>query len=242
MKVRVVILAAVLTTLAAAQQRQQQPAIPNDTIYVGADGKFESIPDTALIQFSISAQERTTAEAYDRASRAAEQIRNVLRSNKIDPKSAEMGFYSVEPVYDHRNPKRRLVGYRVNSSVQLKLKDFAKIGTIAQQLAEMDVTQTQSISYMLEDMDAAKAKAVQDALRRARGSATAAAQAGGRKVGDLIYASVDAQEPVPLIMRGAMDYAEGMMAQNAAAPAPTAEFTAQKITVTARVNALFELQ
>jgi len=46
-----------------------------------------------------------------------------------------------------------------------------------QQFADTDVTENQSVNYTLEDMDAAKTRAVEDAYRRARESATAVARA-----------------------------------------------------------------
>src|SRR5215472_3840472 len=89
-----------VAAFAGAQDRPAVTALPN-TIFVGADGKYEAAPDTALLQFNISAQEDTSRAAYDRGSQAAEQIRNLLRSNGIDPKTAEFGFLSLEPVYDY---------------------------------------------------------------------------------------------------------------------------------------------
>ena len=229
----------VSAVFSVAQERPTITAQPN-TLYVGADGKFESAPDTALVQFNISAQEETSRAAYDRASRNAEQIRQILRSNGIDPKSAEISYFSLEPVFDYKNPKRKLVAYRVNSSVQLKLKDFPKIASIAQQLADTDITENQSINYTLENIDAAKAKAVEDAYRRARTNAEVISRAGGRVLGNLSYASVDTFEPTPIV-RGRLAQPMMMRAQAETAP-PTAEFTPQNITVTAHVNAVFELK
>ena len=60
--------------IGVAQDRPTVTAQPN-TIFVGADGKFEANPDTALVQFNISAQEESSRAAYDRASKAGEQIR-----------------------------------------------------------------------------------------------------------------------------------------------------------------------
>lgn len=222
-------------TVCCAQDRPTIAAQPN-TVFVGADGKFEANPDTALLQFNISAQEGTSGAAYDRASKAAEQIRQILRSNGVEPKTAEIGFFSLQPVYDYKTAKRKLVGYRVNANVSLKLKDFSKIAPMLQQLAESDVTENQSLNYTLEDMDAAKTKAVEDAFRRARDSAAALARASGRTLGELSYASVDTFEnvrPVPL-MRTML-----AMRAEAAAPAPTEEFTPQTVSVSAHVNALF---
>jgi hypothetical protein len=228
--------------LASAQEHPAIAAQAN-TVYVGADGKCEAQPDTALLQFNISAQEDSSKAAYDRASKNADQIRQILRANGVDPKSAEIGYFSVEPVYDWRQPKRKLIGYRVNASTTLKLKDFNKIGPIVQQLADTDVTDNQSLSYTLENIDAAKQKAVEDAYRRARDSAATVAQAGGRTLGELSYASVDTFEQVRIIAnmaRGPM--MAGAMRGQAEVPAPTAEFSPQTIQVTAHVNAMFVLK
>jgi len=225
-------------SLACAQDRPTIMAQPN-TVFVGADGKFEANPDTAVMQFNISAQETTSREAYDRASKAAEQVRQILRLNGIEPKAAEIGYFSLQPVYEYKTVKRKLVGYRVNANVSLKLKDFSKVAPIVQQLADSDVSENQSLNYTLEDMDAARTKAVENAYRRARESAAALTRSSGRTLGELSYASVDTFENVRIApMAGAM------MRMNAgvAAPAPTEEFTPQSIAVTAHVNAMFALQ
>lgn len=241
MKIHKIILTAVLlaATVGLAQEHPAVTAQPN-TVFVGADGKFEAAPDTAQIQFNISAQDESSRGAYDRAAKAAEQIRQILRNNGVEPKAAEIGYFSLQPVYDYRTARRKLVAYRVNASVSLKLKDFSKIAPIVQQLADTDVSDNQSISYTLEDMDAAKTRAVEDAYRRARESANAVAHASGRNLGELSYASVDTFERVPMVspMAGPMRAA----AMGAAAPAPTEEFSPQSVVVTAHVNALFTLR
>ena len=214
-------------------------AVPN-TVWVGADGKYEAEPDTAMVQFNISAQEEKLQNANDRATRAAEQIRQLLRANGLDPKQAQIGRFSVQPVYDYQNPKRKLMGYRVESEISIKFTDFSKVGPIVQGLAEIDVTADQSLSYMLQDMDAAKVKAVQDALRRAHDEANAVAGSSGRTLGDLSYASVDTFERAPRPMPMAMQAAAPRV--GAALPAPTEEFAAQKVTATAHVNVLYNLK
>jgi uncharacterized protein len=223
---------------ALGQDRPTITAQPN-TIFVGADGKFEANPDTALVQFNISAQEDKSLAAYDRASKAAEQVRQILRSNGIEPTAAQLGYFSIEPVYDYTKAKRKLVAYRVNVNVSLKLKDFTKIAPIVQQLSDGDVTDEQSISYQLDDMEAAKTKAVEDAYRRARASAEAVARAGGRALGELTYASVDTFENVRPLPMQPMARMSPMVA---GAAAPTEQFSPQTTSVTAHVNAMFTLK
>lgn len=221
-----------------AQEHPALTALPN-SVYVGADGKFEAAPETAVIQFNISVQEDTSQAAYQHASRDAEQVRQVLHANDIEPKAANIGFFSVQPIYEWK-PKQKVIGYRGTTDVTLKLKDFSKIGPITQQLAEADVSTRQTLNYTLENIDEAKNKAVEDAYRRARSSAETIARASARILGELSYASVDTFEnqriPVPHMAR-AMSAMAG-----AAAPPPTEEFTPQNVMVTAHVNALFNLK
>jgi uncharacterized protein len=232
---------ALLLLLAIAAFGQEHPAVSAqaNTIYVGADGKFESAPDTAQIQFNVSVQEDTSQAAFQHASKNVEQVRQVLRNNGIDPKAANIGFLSVQPAYEWK-PKQRVIGYRVTTDVMLKLKDFTRVGPITQQLADANVSETQTLNYTLENMDDAKNKAVEDAYRRARNSADTLARAAGRSLGELSYASIDTFEiprlPMPRVARAMTAMA------NAAPPAPTEEFTPQMVTVTAHVNALFSLK
>jgi uncharacterized protein len=228
----------ILSAACVAQEHPAVTALPN-SVYVGADGKFESAPDTAVIRFDISVQDSSAQAAYQHASKDTEQVREVLHANGIEPKVATIGFFSVQPMYDWKNAKQKVIGYRVTTDVTLKLKDFSKIGPITQQLADANVSERQTLNYTLENMDEAKNKAVEDAYRRARNSAETVARASGRTLGELSYASVDTFEnqrvPVPRMARA-------MAAMDNAASAPTEEFTPQNVTVTAHVNALFNLK
>jgi uncharacterized protein YggE len=64
----------IIATYSSAQDHPSLTALPN-SVYIGADGKFESAPDTALIQFNISAQEDTSQAAYQHASKDVDEVR-----------------------------------------------------------------------------------------------------------------------------------------------------------------------
>src|SRR5215831_7411706 len=170
----------VLLALSAAAQEHPTVSAQSNTIYTGAEGKFEAPPDTAVLALNIAAQADTARAAYDAAAKQAEQARQILRNNGIDPKEAQVGYYSTQPVFDYKSSKRRVIGYRVTTSVTLNLKDFGKIGPITQQLADADVGESQSLTYTLEKMDDAKTKAVEDAYHRARANADALSRVAGR--------------------------------------------------------------
>jgi uncharacterized protein len=223
-----------------AQVSSTPTAVQVNTIYAGADGKFEATPDTAVIHMDIAAQQDASRAAYDHAAAAVDHVRQILKANGIDVASAQFGMYQMQPIYDWKNPKHKVIGYRVVSSVSLKLKqrDFNKVGPVTEQLADIEDTQNQSVNYTLEDVEQAKARASEDALKKARNQAGAVATAGGRALGELLYASVDVTQAniVPMVMNMARS------ATAAATPAPMAEFTPQLVTINAHVNALFALK
>src|SRR5262249_19281830 len=162
----------------------------------------------------------------------------VLKNNGLEVKAMQIGSYSVQPVYDWKNPKRKVVAFRVTTNVTLKLKDFSKVGPIIEQTADIEEAQNQSLNYTLEDIEQAKSRAAEDALKKARNQAGAVAAAGGRTLGELLYASVDVTQaivPVPMMQRN-------LAVGAAAAAPPTSDFTPQTVNVNAHVNALFALK
>ncbi len=241
MRAKALMISVLLFALAGVTQEQPAVTVQPHTIHTSAEGKFETAPDTALVQFNISAQEATPKQAYDRAQQQAQRLREILRANGVDPSAAELGFFSIQPVYDWKQPKRKIVGYRVNTDVSLKLKDFTKVGPIVQQVGEQESAENVNLSYILDNMDAAKLRAVEDAFRRAQGEAAGVAKAGGRALAELIYAAVDTSMPVPIVSAMPMR-AMAARADAAEAAPPTAEFTPHKITVTARVSTVFAMK
>jgi uncharacterized protein len=217
-----------------------QPATPTpDTLWAGADGKFEGAPDTALLQFMISVQQTELKAAYAQAQDSAQKIRQMLRDNGLDPKDAEIGSFSIAPAYEW-NPKRKLVGFRVSSHVTIKVRDFAKLGGLIESFSQSDKTDSFSLNYTLENMETAKAKAVEDAYRKAHLNAEILARAGGRMLGVMTYASAEANEfiprPRPMMMNAQV------AREKVAEASPIEDFTPATITVTAHVNVLFQLK
>src|SRR5689334_24141801 len=83
------VLTIVLSVASANAQVASTPAIQLNTIYAGADGKFESAPDTAVIRMDVASQQDTSRAAYDHAAMAVDHVRQVLKSNGIDVRSEE---------------------------------------------------------------------------------------------------------------------------------------------------------
>lgn len=206
-----------------------------NTIQVTAEGKYEAEPDTALLEFSISMQQKTYKEANEAAVNATKKIAALLKKYKLDPKQAEFSLFQTQPVYDYENPKRPIIGYRVNSQVSIKFNDFSKLSYILPDLMKTNITDNQSVNYILENTEQAKRKAIQNAYQRARSMAESLAQADNKTVDEMIYASIDTFENKPLFRT--------MMAKGTSSAQESSHelFGAQKIAITAQIKAIFDV-
>ncbi|HZR32930.1 MAG TPA: SIMPL domain-containing protein [Terriglobales bacterium] len=238
-----------LTMLAEAQDRAIRPTDVLSSITVEADGQVEAEPDVAQMRFDISAQDQSARNAYEKVAKTSDQIRTILRSNGVDSTTAEVGSLYFQPLIEYKKNKRKIVAYRVKSAVTLKLRDFAKVGAILQQLSEGDITDSQSLNYILSSLDSAKTRAAENAMQKALREATSAAKAAGATVGSLISATVDVRQQIrPLLNADSIGKLEtvevsaGMASAQPPPPPPTAEFTPQSVSISAHVRAIFSLK
>lgn len=231
---------AVLTGLllipAGTARAQTAAAVrPPDTIDVSVQGRFEAQPDTAVLGIDIRGQNRDLKKAYADAQKQAEQVRTLLRQQGIPADEAQLGSYQVQPNIDWKTHK--LIDYTVATQVEVDLKDFAKIGPLVDAAGEAGLPAFDRVSFELKDMQKAREQAIADGYHKALAEARQLAQLAQRGIQKLQYASVDVAEPGPIYPRPVMM----ARAVAGAVPAPTEQFTPQKITVTAQVRASFEM-
>jgi len=156
-----------------ASAQQAEVKFIADTLVVQAEGSYESDPDLAIMTFDISSQEKELKEAYAKASQSMRTIVGVAERNGLGKEAIQTGVLTVTPFYEG-DRKKRARAYRVQGHVVLKIQDFAKVGTIMDQSVQDGIVDFRSLTYQLSNEEAAKQKAVADAMHRAAGRATIA--------------------------------------------------------------------
>jgi len=113
---------------------------------------------------------------------------------------------------------------------------------------EDGIADFRSLTYSLVDEEAAKQRAVAEAMRRAVGRASAALEQKGQKVGALRYASLDVKQLLGVARLEAAQI--GMIAQTVEVQAegfkdkmvaPIPPVAPEKITVSATVQCAFQI-
>jgi uncharacterized protein YggE len=229
--------------------KAQAPEAPivADTIIVQADGSFENDPDLATLTFDISGQDKDMKTAYDKARQSAQHVVDLAEKNGLKKEDVALGILSLAPTFDHKN---RAKSYEVQGTITLKVRDLAAVGPLLDGAIEEGVVEFRSVTYSLQDEEAAKKRAVAAAMRSAVGRATVALGESGQKIGPLRYANVDVRPIVgitPLAGRNytqLMDLAKEPSAERvpAAAPPPFPVVAPEKITVSATVQCAFQIR
>lgn len=189
------VFAAVCLFLSATPGRAQNPDIKfiADTLVIQAEGTYETDPDLATLTFDISAQDKDLRQTYDRASQSMQKILTLAEKAGILKEDIYSGVLTVRPWYDG-DRKKKAKSYSVSGQITLKVRDFSKLGPILEGSVEDGITDFRSLTYSLANEEAAKQKAVAEAMRRAVGRAQAALEEKGQKVGALRFANLDVKQ------------------------------------------------
>jgi uncharacterized protein len=236
-----------LGAMAACAQTPELKFIA-DTLVVQADGTYDADPDLATLTFQIFAQDKDIKRAYDTATRSIQHIVDIAQQNGLAKDDIRSGVLTVSPIYEG-DRKKRARSYYVQGQEVLKVRDFAKIGPILDTSVEDGVTDFRSLTYSLADEEAAKKKAVAEAMQRAIGRAATALEQKGQKLGALRYMSLDVKQVYGVARLEAFATStetvetstSGLFKERKVAPPPPPP-TPQKITVSASVQCAFQIQ
>ena len=249
----VCLLAGVLPKTARAQQNPDIKFIA-ETLVVQADGSYAVDPDLATLTFVISAQDKELRVTYDRAAQAMTKIVGLAEKNGLGKNDIANGVLTVRPYYEG-DRKKRAKSYLVQGQITLKIRDFSKIGPVLEGSVDDGITDFRSLTYSLADEEAAKQKAVGEAMKRAVGRASAALEQKGQKVGALRFANLDVKQLVGVDEMGlsrrnyytlaeVVETKSGVSgrADRQAIPPPPPIPQPEKITVSATVQCAFQIQ
>jgi len=222
-----------------------------DTLVVQAEGSFQTDPDLGTLAFDISSQDKDLKMAYDKARQSAQRVVDLAEKNGLKKDDVTLGILTMTPNYDR---KYRAKSYSVNGQITLKVHDLSMLGPILDGAIEQGVVEFRSLTYSLQDEEAAKQRAVAAAMHSAVGRASAALGQSGQKLGAVRYANIDVKQLVgitqiqPSQMMSLQEVVVSGAAERIGAPAappqppPFPAVTPEKITVSATVQCAFQIQ
>ena len=168
-----------------------------DTITIKGEAELEIVPDVASLSFGVIVEAKTVETAQKEGNEKMTTIISELKKEDIKDNDLKTNNYSIYPKYnyDRKTGKRSLAGYEVTQNLQVKVRDFDKIGSIIQLASNAGANQVGSLNFMIDDEIAARADARGEAIKDAKAKAKVLARQLGIKLGDIVnfYESGTAQ-------------------------------------------------
>ena len=215
-----------------------------DTLVVQAEGRYLADPDLATLTFHISSQEKELRRAYDTAAQSMRRIVDLADRNGLRKGDISSGVLTVYPLYEG-DRKQRARSYRVTGKLELRVRDFTRIGALIDDSIQDGIADFRSLSYSLADEEAAKEHAVAQAMHRAMGRAAVALEQKGQKIGALRYATLDVRQLTGVAQKETSQVGIWSEAERARTSYPAMQqlpaAQPEKITVTASVQCAFQI-
>jgi uncharacterized protein len=120
-------------------------------------------PDLALISVGVKSEALTVAEAMSENTEKMNSIIGALEDDfRLEGKDLKTTLFNLRPLYEWRESKlyssrqRVLVGYEVDQSLEVKIRDFDLIGDIIEQVTFLGANQVSELRFIIENEDSIK--------------------------------------------------------------------------------------
>jgi len=151
-------------------------------ITVYGKGEVRILPDTVVLQMTLTAEGGTYERAAQRGTLKAEQLTQALTEAGLPTEDLKTGRYNVSPRYSYQEKKRRLLGYTCQHGLEITFPyDLEVLDTVMQAVAECGAEPQLSVNFKVADR------------KRLEGDVLRAAMADARRKAELLCAASDAQ-------------------------------------------------
>jgi uncharacterized protein YggE len=219
----------------------------NYTISVDGSGEAIAVPDIATISFTVTETAKTVSAAQEAATKKVNATVDAIKAAGIAEKDIKTTSYSINPHYDYEYDMPRCInesmcppatqkitGYDVSQSTEIKIRDLKKVGDLFTLIGSKDVQNVYGPSFDIENKDALKAQAREEAINKAQAKAEALAKALGVSLVRIVNFSENGGGYYPLYGMG------GDMVSAKAVSAPEISTGEQKIS--SNVSIVYEIR
>ena len=241
MTLRPLLLASALALSAIAMTASAQTTAPaafassdGTLLFVSAQAEARRVPDVATISAGVVTQAADANAAMRANAVQMDKVMAAVRTAGIAERDIQTSGVNLNPQYKYvENQAPEITGYQASNTVNLKVRDIAKLGKVLDALVASGANQVNGPSFEIDQPEAAYDEARRAALEKAQARASMYAKALGLRVRRIVSISEGGgfQPPMPMPM---MAMARGKAeADTAVSPGET--------TLTANLDVVFEL-
>lgn len=217
-------------------EKYSHSLMPARTITVSGEGKVTAIPDIAAVSFSVVTEGADPVKIADESNKKAAAGINFVKEQGIEEKDIKTTAYNLSPRYEYNDKTRKtfISGYTLTQTVQIKIRDFSKIGEIMGALPELGINEIGTLSFGVDDDEKYLNEARKQAFEKAYAKAKDMAEQNRVHIERTVTFSESQNYPYPI-------YRETLgMAAASSAKVAQIEPGSQEITV--NVSVTYEIE
>jgi len=184
---------ALLGTLFATPLAAQPAPAPSPVsgITVQGQGQVRVDPDEATVRLGVLTQEATARAAQDKANQVSTAILDAVAKLGVPRQDVQTSDLSLGPMYSPPRPEDntqepRISGYQASYVVSVRLEKLDLVGRVVDAALAAGANQLQGVAFGLRDDRAARARALEQAVREAREKAQTIAGALNVRLGEVL--------------------------------------------------------
>jgi uncharacterized protein YggE len=181
-------LAAALAASAQAPAAADPPVPASRVLTMQGEGTVGAAPDMAEVSAGVTTMAQTAAAALAANTARMKKMFAAIAKLGVPEKNVQTVAFSIFPQYGDSadNAPRRLIGYRVNNEVLLRLDDPERLGAALDALVAAGANQVDRVGYSIKDAAPLLSRARAAAVADARAKAQTYAMAAGVSLGPIL--------------------------------------------------------
>ena len=157
-------------------------------ITVSAEGKVTVTPDIGRISFSVVSEGKDPKTIQAENTAKMNKAIAFIKSEGVDAKDIKTSNYNLFPVYDYNvipfggNRTPFIVGYRITQTVDVKVRDLAKMGDILGALPDFGINEINTVGFEVDEPERYLNEAREEAFDKAYEKAKTMAELNGTRI------------------------------------------------------------
>jgi len=210
----------------------------SNQITVSGQGKVYTSPDIATLTLGVQTEGKDVKEITQKNVSSMNKIIDGLKKLNIENKDIQTAQYTVNSQYDWTEEGGRVLkGYTISQNVEVKIRDFTKIGDVLSMATENGANVVGDLQFSIEDAEQFKTQARAEAIKQAKEKAVVLAQQTGINLGDIINVYEDSYGYAPVAYSSAK-----LMGAGTDAVQESAQIESGEQTVTVTVNLTYKVK
>ncbi|MBU2036949.1 SIMPL domain-containing protein [Patescibacteria group bacterium] len=170
-----------------------------NTISVVGEGKVVAKPDIGQVSLSVVSDAKTVAAAQKDNTEKMNKITQAMKDLGIEEEDLKTTSYNVMPRYQYSAGRSTIIGYEVTQTLDVKIRDLAKVGEILDKAAGAGANQVGSLTFTFDNPESLQSEARQKAITQAKQKAKDLAASLGVNLGKVTsFSENSVGQPSPM--------------------------------------------